>query len=200
MKADAQATSGMRKPLKARRPHGMQGGTSEEANRLAMVILEVLAGGRTPSEAAAVLAVSVPRYYQLETRALEGLVAALEPRPAGKTPSPERRLAQLERELQAARRQCARQAALVRAAQRSLGIKPATDSAGQTAKDRAGRRRRRPAVRALKAAAALGKNLSAALPEAVQPSAQPVGAAIPLAAKDEAPRGGAIQRPEGATR
>ncbi len=55
--------------------------TPSEAQRLAATILEVLAGLRSPPEASQALAVSLPRYYQLEARALEGLVAALAPRP-----------------------------------------------------------------------------------------------------------------------
>ena len=68
-----------------RSAHTFQGGTSE-ANRLAVAILEVLAGLRTPADAAAALGISVPRYYQLETRALEGMVTALEPRPPATSP------------------------------------------------------------------------------------------------------------------
>jgi hypothetical protein len=141
-------------PSKSR---GLQAGTNE-ANRLAVVILEVLAGGRTPAEAAQVLSVATPRYYQLESRALQGLVAALEPRPQGKQPSPERRIAKLEKALDEARREVIRLQALVRAAQRSLGIKTPAAINGKTSdKDGSGRKKRRPAVRALKAARALAK-------------------------------------------
>ena len=49
---------------------------SREAKQLAAAILEVLAGARTPTEAALALNLSVPRYYQLETQALRGLVHA----------------------------------------------------------------------------------------------------------------------------
>jgi hypothetical protein len=48
-----------------------------------VAILEVLAGLRTPAEAAQSLQISLPRYYVLETRALEGLVAGCEPKPLG---------------------------------------------------------------------------------------------------------------------
>ncbi len=144
------------KPRKApKQPHSVQGG-SGEANRFAVVILEVLAGGRSPGDAAKALGVTPPRYYQLETRALQGLIAALEPRPKGKQPSLEGRIARLDKALSEARREALRQQALVRAAQRSLGIKapPAMD-AKQPGKGAAGRKKRRPAVRALKAARAL---------------------------------------------
>ena len=55
--------------------------TPSEAQRLAATILEVLAGVSTPTQAAETLSISLPRYYQLEARALEGLVAALTPVP-----------------------------------------------------------------------------------------------------------------------
>ena len=54
---------------KVKGPQSLPGGT-REANRLAIGILEVLAGGCSPAEAAARLGVSLVRYYQLETRAL----------------------------------------------------------------------------------------------------------------------------------
>jgi hypothetical protein len=140
---------------KARGAHSVQGGTSE-ANRRAVAVLEVLGGLRTPVDAAAALGITVPRYYQLETRALEGMVTALEPRSLGKQPSLEGRVVRLQKELEQARRESARQQALVRVAQRSLGLKPPSAPNGQTpAKDRAGRRKRKPTVRALKAAAVL---------------------------------------------
>jgi hypothetical protein len=146
-----------RAPGTPKRAHGVQGGTCE-ANRLAVVILEVLAGVRTPQQAATALGMALPRYYQLEVRALQGLVAALEPRPKGPQPSAAGRIAHLEKVLLESLRENARQRALVRAAERSLGIKPSTADEGKPpAKDRAGRRRRRPTVRALKAAKVLAK-------------------------------------------
>src|SRR5687768_12360377 len=45
--------------------------TASEAQRLAATILEVLGGVRSPPQAAQALAISLPRYYQLEARALE---------------------------------------------------------------------------------------------------------------------------------
>ena len=100
--------------------------TPSEAQRWAATILEVLAGLRSPTAASQALAISLPRYYQLETRALEGLVAALAPRPQGKQPSLENCVKLLERQLAAAHRQCARQEALVRVTQRTLGLALAT--------------------------------------------------------------------------
>jgi len=127
--------------------------TPSEAQRLAATILEVLAGVYTPTQAAEALSISLPRYYQLEARALEGLVAALAPRPMGKQPSLENRVKLLEKELAAARRQCARQEALVRVTQRTLGLAIAVPAkSASPARDANGRKKRRPTVRALKAA------------------------------------------------
>ena len=198
------SSSGNGMPKASRKPkgsHSVQGG-SGEANRQAVVILEVLAGVKTPTQAAADLGISLPRYYQLETRALEGLVAALEPRPKGKQPLPANQIAALERELEAARRACARQQALARVAQRTLAVKltprptvkPASaqtaegkSAEGKSAepRDRAGRRRRRPAVRALKAVQALRKSLGPTDGEAVEQPAPTQAAAPP---RDPVPR------------
>ena len=155
MKNGKENSPSTKKPRSTKKPQCINGGT-REAQRLAVVILEVLAGVRTPGEASKVLDITAARYYQLETRALSGLVKALEPRPIGKQPSPETRIAKLERELAESHRECSRQQALVRAAQRTLGIKTAPQSqTKQAAKDRGGRKKRRPAVRALKAAKVL---------------------------------------------
>lgn len=157
MNETKKSSAAARPPSAPKRAHGVQGGTCE-ANRLAVVILEVLAGGRTPLEAATAMGVALPRYYQLEIRALQGLVAALEPRPKVRKPSPEGRIAQLEKTLGESRRECARQQALVRAAERGLGIKPSTAVEGKPAgKDKSGRRKRRPTVRALKAVKVLAQ-------------------------------------------
>jgi hypothetical protein len=132
---------------------------SREAQRFAAGILEVLAGVRTPTDAAAVMGISVPRYYLWEQRALEGLVAACQPRGGGKIVSSRCQIQALEKEVARLKQECARQQALVRAAQRTIGLapppspKPVTKAGGKAAGKRA--RKRRPAVRALKAAAAL---------------------------------------------
>ena len=52
----------------------------------AAVILEVLAGERSTSSAAALIGVSPVRYYAIESRAIAGLIAACAPRPAGAVP------------------------------------------------------------------------------------------------------------------
>jgi hypothetical protein len=142
---------------------------SRDARLVASGILEVLAGVRTPSDAAKALGVSVPRYYLWEQRALEGLVRACEPRPVGKVGSERHRIAVLEKDVTRLRQECARQQALVRAAQRTMGLtssastaaKPAAKSgdkadvktAVKNADGSKARRKRRPVARALKAAA-----------------------------------------------
>ena len=72
-------------------------GVSRDARRLAAALLEVLAGVRTPTEAAQQLAISLTRYDIDEGRALQGLVAACEPRPRGRVRTPETELVTVRR-------------------------------------------------------------------------------------------------------
>lgn len=132
---------------------------SRDAKQRAAAILEVLAGGRTPTQAAQALGVSLGRYYLLEDKALAALVAACEPQPRGPSPDGARRVASLERECERWQRECARQQALVRAAQRSIGLAAPPPPA---AKDKSKKRRRRPVVRALAAAQRLRDEPAAA--------------------------------------
>lgn len=129
-------------------------GASAEAKRLAAAILEVLAGVRTPTQAAQALGMSLPRYYLLEVRALQGMLVACEPRSVGPKPSSASALAALRSECERLRRDCARQQALLRAAQRTIGLSaPAAPS--KPAANGKKRRRRRPTARALRVAARL---------------------------------------------
>jgi hypothetical protein len=146
-----------------------------EARRRAAVILEVLAGVHTPTSAAQALGIGAQRYYLLEQQALQGLVSACEPRPKGRTMGSDRQIARLERELTVCRRELGRQQALARAAQRVLGLKVAAVPAatagksgaagkGQPAGSGAGggkrSRKRKPVVRALRAARVLKADCS----------------------------------------
>lgn len=161
------------KTRKPKAPHGVRPG-SAAANRVAIAVLEVLAGLRTPVDAAAALGVSVPRYYQMETRAVSGLVAACEPLPKGKQPSPQTRIAELERRLEASQREVSRQQSLVRAAHRSLGLKAAPALAKSKSKAKKGaatRRQRKPTARALRAAQTLQEKDRESSSAEVQPSA-----------------------------
>jgi hypothetical protein len=126
---------------------------SREAKQRAAAILEVLAGARTPADAARALGVSLPRYYLLEEQALGGLLTACEPQPRGPRLDAARRCQALERECERWRRECSRQQALVRAAQRGIGL-PAP-AAPPLKPVGAKSRKRRTTVRALRAVARL---------------------------------------------
>jgi hypothetical protein len=150
-------------------------GASPQARRLAAAILEVLAGTQLPAEAARSLGLSLARYYQLELRAVAGLVAACEGRRRGRGQPPGHDLAGLRRECERLRRECARQQALARVARRTVGLAPGPAAPPPA---EAGRQRRRPTARALKMAALL------------QPP-EPAPAAPPAAAAPEGPAPGA---------
>ena len=115
--------------LMPRRKHQVGGADllkdrGEKAKRLAAAILEVLAGARTPTEAAVALELSVPRYYQLETQALRGLLEACEPRPKGRVHKVKNEVETLRKENQRLQRELTRHQALARTAQRAIGLSP----------------------------------------------------------------------------
>jgi hypothetical protein len=135
---------------------------SKEAKRLAAVILEVLAGLRTPTQGAEALQLSLPRYYQLEARGLGGLLDACEPRPKGRQPNPAHEMALIQRENERLRRDLGRQQSLVRLTQRSIGLSPPPPPAPKSAGKKG--RKRKPVVRALSMAAKLQQEANAAEP------------------------------------
>jgi hypothetical protein len=135
---------------------------SKEARRLAALILEVLAGARTPQQAAQALQLSLPRYYQLEARGLHGLLAACEARPRGRQADVARAVAALERDKARLQRDLARQQSLARLTQRVVGISPPPPSPPRAAGKKG--RKRRPVARALAAAARLKQEAAAAPP------------------------------------
>jgi hypothetical protein len=123
---------------------------SREARQLAAVILDVLAGSRTPTQAAEALSLSLPRYYQLEARALAGLIDACEPRPRGRQVEVSAELARANKEVDRLKRELSRTQALVRLTQRTIGVAaPAPEKQGTR------KRARKPVVRALRRAQAL---------------------------------------------
>jgi hypothetical protein len=147
---------------KASRQRHTPGGASlgkdagHEAQRLAAAVLEVLAGVRTPSQAAEALGVSQARYFQIETRAMQALVAGCAARPRGPGRSADKELAALRRQHERLQRELSRHQTLVRLAQRTIGLTPpkvTVDRPG--AKDKRKQRQRRPVVRALRAAEVL---------------------------------------------
>ena len=108
---------------------------------MAAAILEVLAGARTPTEAAQTLGLSVPRYYQIETRALTGLLAACESRPKGRQPNPANETIGLRQENQRLQQEVTRQQSLARAAQRAVGLSPPSPTPAAKAGKRTRKRR-----------------------------------------------------------
>jgi hypothetical protein len=157
----------MNAPVKKGRPSRRPLEGSEGARKTAAVILEVLAGLRSPTEGSEALGISPMRYYVLERRSLEGMVHALEPRPKGKRHSPAEAMHRLEKEKRRLERELGRMQALVRAAQRTMGL-PAPPS---REKKKGQARRRRPAVRAMKTVALLRSTS----PEAGRSVAEKVG-------------------------
>jgi len=137
------------KTEKKRTPGPAVSGGGRDARQVAAAILEVLGGARTPQEAADALGISCSYYFVLEIRALEGLVAACEPKPKGRQRTPDDRIAELERDLHRTKRECARHQALLRATRRTVGLTEAPD------KKDPGKGRKSRTTRALKAAARL---------------------------------------------
>jgi hypothetical protein len=122
--------------------------TSVDSRRQAAAILEVLAGVRTPTDAAKILSLSLPAYYKLESRALQGLVNGCQPAVRGPGPSPEVETRKLRRDCQRLQQELQRYQALARNAQRAAGLSAVASSPKVDAR---GRRKRKPSVRALKA-------------------------------------------------
>jgi len=61
---------------------------SEEARRRARVLLEVMTGERSVDSACDALGIQTTRFEDIRKEAFGGLVAALEPKPAGRPPKP----------------------------------------------------------------------------------------------------------------
>lgn len=112
--------------------------------RRAIIILEVLAGIRSSSDAARELGIAQQAYYNLEERAVKGLVQACVPRPPGPRRDYKRDLELLERERDRLLSENARYQALVRASQLSVGVDPDQPKPKK-------KRQRPPTVRALRA-------------------------------------------------
>lgn len=144
------------KQLRSRQPHAAAtSSASADAKRLAAAILEVLAGARTPADAARAVGTSLPRYYQLEQRAITGLLSACERRPQGRRPTEARQVARLERDLARLQKECGRQQALARLAQRAAGLSAPQVAPRKPAPPGKKSRKRRPVVRALRVVQAL---------------------------------------------
>jgi len=122
-----------------------------ESRKQAAVVLEVLAGVRTADQACAALGISLPTYYNLETRALRGLIWSCTPEPPGRTLLLARKLRLAELKSAELEKQVQRYQALLRTAQRSIGLVPPESPKPATGK----RRPKKPAVRAMRAIEAI---------------------------------------------
>ena len=119
-------------------PSALRG--SKAAKQALVAILETLTGTCSTTEAAERLGISHSRYYQLEMRALQGMLTALEPRPRGPQQTPSKVIRTLRSEKQALERDLRRAQGLLRAAARSVGL-----PASATRKKKHAKRRRKKA-------------------------------------------------------
>lgn len=136
---------------------------SPDGKRRAAVVLEVLAGLRTPQQAAEVLGLSVPGYYQLEDRATHQLELGCEARPRGRPANGELKGAALVREVERLKQELGRYQTLVRLTRRAVGV-----PAAAPAKATSGKRKRKPMVRAMRRAERL--RAQADRPSAAEPA------------------------------
>jgi len=95
---------------------------SDAARRLAALLLEAWSGVRSTVSASEAMGVALTRFYQLEARALQMIVSAMEPRPRGRQRTAESEVAKLKAEKQRLVRDAERFQSLYRTAQRALGI------------------------------------------------------------------------------
>jgi len=137
--------------------------SSSESRRKAAAVLEVLAGLRTPLQAAQALGLALPGYYHLELRAVQGLVAGCAPLTKGRQKESGRELADAQKQCRKLTTEMQRYQALARATQRTVGLAPPVPA---PKKPESGKRHRRPKVRALQALALLKEAEAAAPPPA----------------------------------
>ncbi len=134
----------MKKPVRQQPmgPKAVRG--SDAARRSAALMLEVWSGVRTTQSASLAMGVAVTRFYQLEARALQMIVSAMEPRPRGRQKTAESELSKLRAEKHRLQRDVERFQSLYRTSQRSLGV--AVAKPVEPAKNAApgGKRRRGP--------------------------------------------------------
>ena len=124
-----------------------------QARKRAAAVLEVLAGLRTPQQAAGELGLSLPTYFNLEMRARRGLTFACCAQPPGRQQSLGPKLRQAQARLTDLERQVGRYQALLRTAQRNVGLSPAVGPKPPAG----GRKPKKPAVRALRTLKAIGQ-------------------------------------------
>jgi len=121
---------------------------SDAARRQAALLLEVWSGVRTTQAASEAMGIAVTRFYQLEARALQLMVSAMEPRPRGRQRTVESELGKLKAEKQRLLRDVERFQSLYRTAQRTLGVAIAKPSVPEKNPAPGGKRKRGPRKRA----------------------------------------------------
>jgi hypothetical protein len=121
---------------------------SEAARRQAALLLEVWSGVRTTQAASDAMGVAVTRFYQLEARALQMMVSAMEPRPRGRQKTAESEVTKLKAEKQRLVRDVERFQSLYRTAQRTLGVAVAKATEKPENPGPGGKRKRGPRKRA----------------------------------------------------
>lgn len=112
---------------------------SEESKKKAALILEVLSGLKTITEACAILGIKGIRYYLLEGRAMQGMVSAMENLPKGRRERPiEDQLKRTEKDRDRLARELRQTQVLLRMVRRSYGVTEPVEKPGTKV-----RRRRR---------------------------------------------------------
>lgn len=140
---------------------------SDAARRLAALLLEAWSGVRSTQSAADAMGVALTRFYQLEARALQLLVSAMEPRPRGRQRTAESEVAKLKAEKQRLLRDAERFQSLYRTSQRALGIAVAKPAEKGNTPAPGGKRKRGPRKRA-RGQAVAAVLLGNAVPEAAR--------------------------------
>jgi hypothetical protein len=133
--------------VKTAKAKANESSVSPEAKRRAAVLFEVLAGVRTPPQAAEALGLSLPGFYQMEERATLQVQLGCEVRPRGRQANGEAKAAALGKEVERLKQEVARYQALLRLTQRTVGVPPAAQ-----ARAAANKRKRKPVVRAMRRA------------------------------------------------
>jgi len=154
-----------------------------QGRKQAAAVLEVLAGLRTPQQAAQALSLSLPTYFNLETRALRGLVFACCASPPGRQPTLIPQLRQAQAKAADLQRQVGRYQALLRTARQGVGLAPAAETPrGPGAK----RKVKKPSVRALRAVKALSQMDSVPVPTTELPvTAAAAAGPAPMPGRDK---------------
>lgn len=155
-----------------------------EARKTAAVVLEVLAGVRTPAEAAQELALSPACYYLLEARAMAGLLEACRPKEMGRAKNPDRELTTLRNEKERLQREVQRLMALQRITRRAVGVAQPVQERTPKVSGAKGRKKRK-TVRALKAVKTL-KGIAADGPVGTARAGPEAADAMPAMVRGEA--------------